>query len=128
MDIKSEINLSQNQYNSNEDELSQKPLMWRIKDKSDKDDIWPKKLLGHSILFVEEEKKFFCLGGNFNFYENFLRNIEFTTRLIKEVNKDIENFNKFDNEKLRYLNETISYYNNLKYIEVFSYDISKIKT
>jgi len=99
--------------------------MWKIHDRKTKEETWPKNLIGHSIIFIEEENKYLCLGGNFNFYENFTRNIEFNTKLLQAVDKDIENFNKYDQEKLRYLNEILTYYGNLKTIEVFSYDSGK---
>ena len=105
--------------------MNQRPLMWKIFDRKDKEDIWPKKLIGHSVIYIEEENKYLCLGGNFNFYDNFIRNIEFNTKILQAVDKDIENFNKYDHEKLKYLNELLTSYNNLKSIEVFSYDSGK---
>ena len=101
--------------------MNQKPLMWKIYDKKNKEDLWPKNLIGHSIIYIEEENKYFCLGGNFNFYENYTRNIEYNTKLLQAVDKDIENFNKYDQEKLRYLNDLLTNYSNLKCIDVFTY-------
>ncbi len=105
------------------DQPNQRPLEWIINDKKDKDDFWPpKKLLGHSIIYIEEENKYYCIGGNFNFYENFTRNMEFNTKLIQGVEKEIENFNKYDKEKLKYIGDILNYYNNIK-CEVYSYEL-----
>jgi len=101
-----------------------KPLFWKIYNKNEKDDVWPKKVSGSSLVYMEKTQKYFLIGGNFNAYENAIKNIELNKEILSAVDQNIENFSKYDNKKMKYITELVSNnYKNPKEIEVYSFDI-----
>ena len=101
-----------------------KPLMWKIMEKNEKDDLWPKKALGHSVVYLNNLNKYILIGGNFDAYGNMMKNIEFNTKLINGIDKNISSFEHFSQEKIKYFNEDISM-NFKKPIDIFIYDSGK---
>lgn len=71
--------------------ITLKPLIWKNIDKSDHDDIWPKKCYGASLLYLEDTYQYYLIGGNHNAYENEKKNYE----LNKEIIKTADNINLF---------------------------------
>jgi len=97
-----------------------KPLLWKIHEKSESDELWPKRLTGCVLVFLEKLNKYILIGGNFNAYENANKNI----LLNKEIlSSNIENFNKLENAKRAYLTDIV-YNSNLgsKSIDVYIYE------
>jgi hypothetical protein len=104
--------------------MSLKPLLWKHYEKDiDKEEIWPKRVIGASLVYLEDQKKYFLIGGNFNAFENLNKLFTLNSGLINGVDKNIENFSKLNMDKLTYLTESI--YNNqtAKNIEVYNYEL-----
>lgn len=84
-----------------------KPLLWKSYEKQEKDDIWPKKVVGASLIFCQDTKRYFLIGGNFNAFENSRKNFHLNQEIISGVDKNIENFSKLDSEKISYLTGSV---------------------
>ena len=104
--------------------MSLRPLLWKIKEKLDSDDIWPKSTLGASLVYTPESQRYFLIGGNFNSYENYLSNEQLNNEIISSVNKNMENYYKLESQKISYISNKI-FDNNLsnRYIEVYIYEL-----
>ena len=63
------------------------PLIWKNIEKSDNDDIWPKKIYAGALVFIKELNQYFLIGGNYNSYENEKKNYELNNEIIKNANK-----------------------------------------
>jgi hypothetical protein len=101
-----------------------KPLLWKIHNKSEKDDVWPKKPIGSSLIYIHKIQKYFLIGGNFSAYENALKNIELNKEILWAVNQNIENFSKYDNKKKKYITELVSNsVKNPKEIDIYGFDL-----
>jgi hypothetical protein len=101
--------------------MSRTPLMWKIMDKNEKEDLWPKRAIGHSVVYLDDINKYILIGGNFDAYGNMMKNIELNTKLIGGIDKRIESFESLSQDKIKYFNESIA--NNFKKsIDVFLYD------
>lgn len=83
------------------------PLIWKNYDKREKDDVWPRKVIGASLVYLEDQNRYFMIGGNFNAYENGIKNIKLNKEIISGVNRDINDFNKLNSEKISYLTGSI---------------------
>ena len=40
------------------------PLIWKNIDKTDSDDVWPKKIYSAALVFIKELNQYFLIGGN----------------------------------------------------------------
>jgi N-acetylneuraminic acid mutarotase len=101
--------------------VSLRPLLWKVFEKTDSDDIWPKKTIGPSLVYVEKFKKYVLIGGNFNAFENSNKNVQLNREILSGT---MDNFNKLDNAKRSYLTDSV--YNNnqsSKSIEVYIYEL-----
>lgn len=87
-----------------------KPLLWKILEKSEKDDIWPKHVMGASLIYCDDIEKYVLIGGNFNAYENLIKNFSLNSGLINAIDNNVENFQKVNAEKISFLTDNI--YNN----------------
>ena len=63
------------------------PLKWNVLEISEKDDIWPKRTVGASLVYLEEKEKYILIGGNFNAFENSNKNFKLNRELIAGVEK-----------------------------------------
>jgi hypothetical protein len=97
--------------------MSFKPLLWKNYEKGEKDDFWPKKLVGAALVYLDDLNKYYVIGGGFNIYENLMKNYELNTNIIKAVDRKIDEFGKFNNEKKGYLIDLV-YNNPNKQVEV----------
>ncbi len=104
--------------------MSLKPLQWKLIEKQDNEEFWPKPVLGGSFIFVPETQKHFLIGGNFNCYENYLTNEKMNQDILSAVNKNLESYYKLETEKIMTISNKI-FDNNLsnRYIEVYTYEM-----
>lgn len=49
------------------------PLLWKGYEKTEREENWPKRLIGSSVIY-EDNSKYFVIGGQFNAYENLVNN------------------------------------------------------
>lgn len=63
------------------------PLIWKNVEKTENDDVWPKKIYSGALVFVNELNEYFLIGGNYNAYENERKNYELNNEIIKNANK-----------------------------------------
>ena len=103
--------------------ITLKPLIWKNIDKSDHDDIWPKKCYGASLLYLEDTYQYYLIGGNHNAYENEKKNYELNKEIIKTAD-NINLFNRVEKEKIDYITDNVSrnYYSDYK-IDLYLYDL-----
>jgi hypothetical protein len=102
--------------------LSLKPLLYKVYEKIDNEEVWPKKLIGGSLVYLEKANKYILIGGNFNAFENANKNIQLNREIL---GGSIETFNKLESSKRAYLTESV--YNNnqsTKMIDVYVYELS----
>ena len=103
--------------------MSFKPLLWKNYEKSERDDFWPKKLMGSAIIY-HELNKYYVIGGQFNSYENLIKNYDLNTNIIKGIDKKVEDFGKLSNDKVNFISESVN--NNLnKNIEVYLLNLNQ---
>jgi N-acetylneuraminic acid mutarotase len=102
--------------------MSLKPLLWKNIEKSEKDDIWPRQVCGASLVYLDDVNKYFLIGGNFNAYENTIKNFQLNKDIISGIDRDINNFDKLDHAKLTYLTDNIYNNQNHKSIEIYVYE------
>jgi hypothetical protein len=105
--------------------MSFAPLLWKNYEKTEKDEHWPKRLTGASIIF-EENNKYFVIGGQFNAYDNLVKNYELNNNIIKGVDKKIDEFSKYNNDKVNYIVESVIQNQN-KQLEVYSLNLEADK-
>ena len=109
------------------------PLIWKNIEKTDSDDIWPKKIYAGALLFIQELNQYFLIGGNYNAYENERKNYELNNEIIRNANrkrKDEYDENeedpivKAEQMKLKYNTEnlTLNYYKDNQ-IDIYNYQI-----
>lgn len=103
-----------------------KPLIWNISDQTSDDLNWPKKIIGASLLFIQELNILILVGGNFNLIENLTRNLQINANLLKGIDKNILNFQELESEKIKYINESV-YNSPPKQCEVYVYDLTENK-
>ncbi len=102
--------------------LSLKPLMWKVYEKVESDEIWPKKLCGTSLIYLEESNQYLLIGGNFNSYENANKNVELNRQIISGT---MESFNQLEKAKRVYLTDTVTAASKSgKNIEVYFYQLT----
>ncbi len=100
-----------------------KPLMWRLHEKTEKEEIWPKVLTGASLVYLEKSQKYVLIGGNFNALENIKKNFQLNRELIAGIDKNIENFIEFESKKIESLTDSVmNNSHSLKTIEIYVYD------
>lgn len=100
--------------------MSLKSLQWKTIEKQENEEVWPKSLLGASVVYIPETQKYFIIGGNFDSYENYLTNEKMNQDIISAVNKNLESYYKLESEKIKYISNKI-FDNNLsnRNIEVY---------
>ena len=105
--------------------MSFKPLLWKNYDKSERDENWPKKLMASAIIYYEHNK-YYVIGGQFNIFENLMKNYDLNNNIIKGIDKKVEDFGKFSSEKVNYISESVQ--NNInKNIEVYLLNLNQGK-
>jgi hypothetical protein len=102
--------------------MSFKPLLWKNYEKRECDDFWPKKITGGCLVYLEDINRYYIIGGGFNIYENLMKNYELNTNIIKAVDRKMEDFPKFNNEKINYLTDLV-YNNPNKQIEIYKLNL-----
>ena len=102
-----------------------KPLIWKNIEKSDKDDIWPKKTFGASLIYLDDLKQYFLIGGNHNAFENEKINYDLNSDIIKAADTSIRDYQKSEQAKLAYItqNVTRNYYTENQ-IDLYVYELS----
>ena len=104
------------------------PLKWNVFERLEKDDLWPKRTIGASLVYLEEKEIYVLIGGNFNALENTNRNFKLNRELIAGVEKNINNFYKLENAKIEYLAESVANSSqNLKSIDIYVYECAPVK-
>lgn len=104
--------------------LGLKPLIWKNIERSEKDDIWPKKVFGASLVYITETNQYFLIGGNYDTYDNHLRNYELNRELIKSVDANVLNFHKAEQNKINYITDNVTHnYYNAGSIEIYTYEL-----
>ena len=100
------------------------PLIWKNIEKSDKDDIWPKKNFGASLIYLDDINCYFLIGGNHDAYQNELINYELNREIFKTVDTNPLNFKKADQAKLSYINQNVTnnYYVDNQ-IDIYTYQL-----
>ena len=109
------------------------PLIWKNIEKTDSDDVWPKKIYSGALVFIKELNQYFLIGGNYNAYENEKKNYELNNEIIKNANKkrrddydenDEDPIVKAEQMKLKYNTENlnINYYTDNQ-IDIYIYQI-----
>ena len=109
------------------------PLIWKNIDKTENDDIWPKKVYSGALVFIKDLNQYFLIGGNYNAYENERKNYELNNEIIKNANKkrkeeydenDEDPIVKAEQMKLKYNTEnvTLNYYTDNQ-IDIYIYQI-----
>lgn len=108
--------------------MSLKPLQWRVIEKSENEELWPKQTLGASFIYAPELQKYFLIAGNFDCYENYHTNEKMNQDILTAVNKNLNNYYKLEAEKVNYISNKI-YDNNIanRYIEVYTYELQPEK-
>ena len=101
------------------------PLIWKNIEKSDKDDIWPKKTFGGCLLYLNDLNQYFLIGGNHNAYENEKINYELNSEIIKAADISIRDYQKSEQQKLAYItqNVTRNYYTENQ-IDIYIYELT----
>jgi hypothetical protein len=84
------------------------PLIWKNIEKSDKDDIWPKKTFGGCLLYLNDLNQYFLIGGNHNAYENEKINYELNSEIIKAADISIRDYQKSEQQKLAYITQNVT--------------------
>jgi len=108
--------------------MSLKPLQWKVIEKPENEEFWPKPILGGSLIYVPELQKYFLIGGNFNSYENYHTNKKMNQDILTAVNKNLNNYYKLETEKINYISNKIFDNNHSnRYIEVYTYELNKEK-
>ena len=108
------------------------PLIWKNIDKTENDDIWPKKVYSGALVFIKDLNQYFLIGGNYNAYENERKNYELNNEIIKNANKkrkeeydenDEDPIVKAEQMKLKYNTEnvTLNYYTDNQ-IDIYIYN------
>jgi hypothetical protein len=104
------------------------PLKWNVFEKSEKEELWPKRTIGASLVYLEEKEKYLLIGGNFNVLENSNKNFKLNKELIAGVEKNINDFFKLENKKLDYLAESVANNSqNLKIIDIYVYELKPVR-
>ena len=103
-----------------------KPLIWNTSDKYEEEDYWPKKIIGATLNYLEEQNILIIIGGNFNVIENLKANLKINSDILKGIDENIEDFFKLVKEKIDYINKTV-YSSDIKNIEVLCYDFKDYK-
>lgn len=103
-----------------------KPLIWNSSDKFEQEDCWPKKILGCTLDYLQDQNKLLLVGGNFNVIENLKANLELNTDILKGIDENIQEFQELENRKIDYINMAV-YSNNTKNIDVLCYDFKDYK-
>ena len=109
------------------------PLIWKNVEKTESDDIWPRRIYSGALVFIKELNQYFLIGGNYNAYENERKNYELNNEIIKNANrkrKDEYDENeedpivKAEQMKLKYNTEnvTLNYYTDNQ-IDIYIYQI-----
>ena len=109
------------------------PLIWKNVEKTENDDVWPKKIYSSALVFINELNEYFLIGGNYNAYENERKNYELNNEIIKNANKKRKNeydgdeddpIVKAEQMKLKYNTEnvTLNYYTDNQ-IDIYIYQI-----
>ena len=109
------------------------PLIWKNIEKTDSDDVWPKKIYSGALVFIKELNQYFLIGGNYNAYENEKKNYELNNEIIKNANKkrkddydenDEDPIVKAEQMKLKYNTENLNsnYYKDNQ-IDIYTYQI-----
>lgn len=104
--------------------MSLKPLLWKVYEKKEKDDNWPKRVIGASLVYLNDTNRYLLIGGNFNAYENLINNFQMNAEIIRGVDKDINDFQKLNSEKISYLTQSVYNNSSPKNIEVYLYELS----
>jgi N-acetylneuraminic acid mutarotase len=105
-----------------------KPLMYKAHEKSDKDDNWPKNIIGACMIYVEASKKYVLIGGNFNALENIKKNFQINREIIAGIDKNIENFYELEQKKIEYLTESVlNNSQSQKFIDIFVYETQPVR-
>lgn len=103
-------------------ELSQ--LIWKNYEKKDKDDIWPKKNIGAALVYLDDENKYFLLGGNHDAYENELTNYALNKEIIKTVDTNPSQFAKAEQTKLNYIKQNVTNkYYSMNNLDLYIYEL-----
>lgn len=63
--------------------------IWKIIEKGEKDDDWPKKRYGASLIYLPDKNKYFLIGGRFDAYQNEIKNYELNINILKEIDNSI---------------------------------------
>ena len=101
------------------------PLIWKNIEKNDKDDIWPKKNFGASLLYLDDVNQYFLIGGNHDAYQNELNNYDLNKEIIKTVDSNPLNFQKAEQNKIGYISQNVSnnYYTQNQ-IDIYIYELN----
>ena len=103
-----------------------KPLIWNISDVTIDDLNWPKKVIGASLLHLNNLNCLMLVGGNFNLIENLNKNLQINANLLKGIDNNIENFHELESEKIKYIDEMV-YQTNQKQCEIYIYNLNERK-
>ncbi|MCQ2817125.1 MAG: hypothetical protein MJ252_07660 [archaeon] len=100
------------------------PLIWKVFEKGEKDDNWPKRNYGASLIHLMEDDKYFLIGGNHDAYQNEKTYVSLNNDLINAIDEGPTAYQKAAHNKLNYIGNNLSenYYAKNQ-IDVYVYDM-----
>jgi len=103
--------------------MSLKPLQWKVSERKENEELWPKKIVGASFIYASDLHKYFLSADNFDCYENFHTNEKMNQDILSAVKKNLNNYYKLEAEKVNYISNKIYDNESNRYIEVYTYEL-----